>query len=561
MAGPPQEPYEREAEQVASSAMRRLRTGSGPETGSGSSSAAQPAASDTHSATSGGRPLPEPVRHRLGQSLGADLSAVRVHTDARADRLNRSLDSNAATVGGNIFFRHGEYRPESRAGQELIAHEAVHTVHQGAVEQSGGGDAGTAIGLRQSPLCGPQRSGNKRWRRRGPKVAQDAGSAERADPVVAPSTTMAGAAREAAAESKDDEAEAQAAGASASGAGASSMLAEVPSSGIHTTPSSIAEAAGSGGTAAAAAAARPVGKRVSYEASGDASYPLHHLAQRIGAGERFDDVQVGMYEGPAHGALMPGTDENLAKLQGLVEGQGGQLRPNFDRDARDVESDSEYDEVHVRNIMAVDKRGGSDTSVAANEELTQRVIAQQARKLKAGGQLHFGASGRPFFRPDRRGQEAYHYDHDQDRSGGDPVNVAAIAVRAGLRYQGGYADRDPVKKNEGARDVGVYGTFTKVFQAPGGADASRPSPGTRGGGGRASGYRGPRGRGAPPAVRGGFDGRGRGSRGGYRPPPPSSFGGRGRGFRGRYPPAPRGGFAGRGDGGRGGFPGRGGSRR
>ncbi len=161
-SAPSQEPYEREAERVAGQVMRSARSGDGaasPPAALAGTSMPKPAVSYSGS---GGRALPEPIRHRLGQSLGADLGSVRVHTDARADRLNRSLDSNAATVGGNIFFRHGEYQPESRAGQELIAHEAVHTVHQGAVEQSGGGDAGASIGLRQSPLCGPQRSGGEK---------------------------------------------------------------------------------------------------------------------------------------------------------------------------------------------------------------------------------------------------------------------------------------------------------------------------------------------------------------------------------------------------------------
>ncbi len=163
---PSQEPYEREAERVAGQVMRSARSGDGaasPPAALAGTAVPKPAVSYSGS---GGRALPEPIRHRLGQSLGADLGSVRVHTDARADRLNRSLDSNAATVGGNIFFRHGEYQPESRAGQELIAHEAVHTVHQGAVEQSGGGDAGATIGLRQSPLCGPQRGGNKQTKKK-----------------------------------------------------------------------------------------------------------------------------------------------------------------------------------------------------------------------------------------------------------------------------------------------------------------------------------------------------------------------------------------------------------
>ncbi len=193
---PSQEPYEREAKRVAGQVMRSARSGDGTSIppALASTSMSKPAVSYSGA---GGRPLPEPIRHRLGQSLGADLSSVRVHTDARADRLNRSLDSNAATVGGNIFFRHGEYQPESRAGQELIAHEAVHTVHQGAVEQSGEGDAGATIGLRQSPMCGPQRSGNKTRKKWVPKetvapssVAQEnIESPRRPPPLSIPATS------------------------------------------------------------------------------------------------------------------------------------------------------------------------------------------------------------------------------------------------------------------------------------------------------------------------------------------------------------------------------------
>jgi hypothetical protein len=81
-------------------------------------------------AKSGGHPLDSSLQQRLGQTMGTDFSGVRVHTDAQADGLNRSLSARAFTTGQNVFFRQGEYQPQSRSGQELIAHELTHVVQQ-----------------------------------------------------------------------------------------------------------------------------------------------------------------------------------------------------------------------------------------------------------------------------------------------------------------------------------------------------------------------------------------------------------------------------------------------
>jgi hypothetical protein len=64
--------------------------------------------------------------------MGADFSGVRVHTDGRADVLNRSVGARAFTTGQDLFFKRGEYQPESRGGQELIAHELTHVMQQDA---------------------------------------------------------------------------------------------------------------------------------------------------------------------------------------------------------------------------------------------------------------------------------------------------------------------------------------------------------------------------------------------------------------------------------------------
>lgn len=80
----------------------------------------------------GGRPLPGTARDFFEPRLGADLSGVRVHTDAAASRTASRLGARAFTAGSDIAFAPGEYRPESPEGQRLLAHELTHVLQQDA---------------------------------------------------------------------------------------------------------------------------------------------------------------------------------------------------------------------------------------------------------------------------------------------------------------------------------------------------------------------------------------------------------------------------------------------
>lgn len=142
--GPTDDPYEREADRMAqqvvgqdaqsgiaatpltSSAVRRIAThpGSG---GAVDASVQQ----GIQRVRGGGHSLPDTVRSSMEQSLGADFSGVRVHTGARADQLNQSLQARAFTTGQDIFFRRGEYNPSGQSGQQILAHELTHVVQQG----------------------------------------------------------------------------------------------------------------------------------------------------------------------------------------------------------------------------------------------------------------------------------------------------------------------------------------------------------------------------------------------------------------------------------------------
>ncbi|GAB5526561.1 MAG: hypothetical protein Roseis2KO_44330 [Roseivirga sp.] len=83
-------------------------------------------------AKSGGSPLPQSTISQVEPHVNADLSGVRVHTDSNAAELNQSLGAQAFANQNHIFFNEGKYKPGTTEGDHLIAHEATHTVQQGA---------------------------------------------------------------------------------------------------------------------------------------------------------------------------------------------------------------------------------------------------------------------------------------------------------------------------------------------------------------------------------------------------------------------------------------------
>jgi len=95
-------------------------------------------ASRINGARIGGQPLDSAVQAQMSESMGADFSGVRVHTDGEAHQLSKQLNAKAFTTGQDIFFRGGAYSPQSGSGQELLAHELTHVVQQ-SVGAVGGG--------------------------------------------------------------------------------------------------------------------------------------------------------------------------------------------------------------------------------------------------------------------------------------------------------------------------------------------------------------------------------------------------------------------------------------
>jgi hypothetical protein len=91
---------------------------------------AQQVESDIDAMRGGGAPLDPATRAFMEPRFGHDFSQVRVHTDARAATVARSLDALAFTVGNDIAVAPGQYRPESDEGRALLAHELTHTLQQ-----------------------------------------------------------------------------------------------------------------------------------------------------------------------------------------------------------------------------------------------------------------------------------------------------------------------------------------------------------------------------------------------------------------------------------------------
>lgn len=73
-------------------------------------------------------PLDAMMQAALERAFDADLSDVRIHLGARADRMARDTGARAITIGRDIYFARGEYAPDTEEGQALLIHEMVHVL-------------------------------------------------------------------------------------------------------------------------------------------------------------------------------------------------------------------------------------------------------------------------------------------------------------------------------------------------------------------------------------------------------------------------------------------------
>ncbi len=98
-----------------------------------------------------GNNLPSTTQSFMENRFGSDFSNVKVHTNDTAVQMNQQLNSQAFTVGNNIYFNSGKYQPESNSGKQLLAHELTHTIQQN-------GSIGRKI--QRANLTSPRLAGN-----------------------------------------------------------------------------------------------------------------------------------------------------------------------------------------------------------------------------------------------------------------------------------------------------------------------------------------------------------------------------------------------------------------
>lgn len=150
----PDDIYEAEADHVANQVMQRIASGADtpvdpPRIGriadedaliqtkqASAEALGQPMDVPKWPFKSQGRPLPDTTRAFHEHVFGQQFGRVRIHADTEADRCSRQLSARAFTLGHDVFFRRGEYRPESVEGQRLISHELTHVVQQGHAPRS-----------------------------------------------------------------------------------------------------------------------------------------------------------------------------------------------------------------------------------------------------------------------------------------------------------------------------------------------------------------------------------------------------------------------------------------
>lgn len=83
-----------------------------------------------------GAPVAPNVREPMESALGHNFGDVRIHIDAEAAALSRSLDARAFTLGRDIFFSQEAANNGVQNDTSLLAHELTHVVQQGGTSVS-----------------------------------------------------------------------------------------------------------------------------------------------------------------------------------------------------------------------------------------------------------------------------------------------------------------------------------------------------------------------------------------------------------------------------------------
>ena len=157
--GAPDDPLEHEADRVAEVVIRMpeqvsIARSSPPVVSRASGACAAPrgeAPAAVHDVLAApGEPLSGSARAFFEPRFGADFSAVRMHTDARAAGTAAALGALAYTVGNHIVLGAGQSGPWDGVAGALYAHELAHVVQQGGAAKNPARCAATATLRRTS---------------------------------------------------------------------------------------------------------------------------------------------------------------------------------------------------------------------------------------------------------------------------------------------------------------------------------------------------------------------------------------------------------------------------
>ncbi len=78
-----------------------------------------------------GTPMDKQTSSFMENMFGTDFSNINIHTNNSSVQLNNQLNSQAFTVGNDVYFNSGKYNPSNNDGKRLLAHELTHTIQQG----------------------------------------------------------------------------------------------------------------------------------------------------------------------------------------------------------------------------------------------------------------------------------------------------------------------------------------------------------------------------------------------------------------------------------------------
>lgn len=131
----PGDMYEQEADRVANQVMDvRPPVKSSQEDAVSQTEDSRPASASQSS--SGEEALESGDRHFFESRFNHNFADVRVHADREANESALNLQARAYTVGNNIYFAAGEYRPGTSVGRYLLSHELTHVIQQRSMGQN-----------------------------------------------------------------------------------------------------------------------------------------------------------------------------------------------------------------------------------------------------------------------------------------------------------------------------------------------------------------------------------------------------------------------------------------